>query len=898
MRFLSPEWFLLLPVLGLAAWWWRSAGLFSPLRALCLLLLVLLLAHPQWNRMQSGLDLWVLTDMSESADSQLPARLSEWESLIARTQSPEDRLFHVDFAYESIMRGDDETLAFTGNRTETRLDTAIRFALARMRSNRSSRLLVLTDGYSTEPLSGLEEPLFAQEIPLDYRIVGLTDGADYQVENFDLPQQVQAGEPFLLDVTVSGQPDGTIPYSITRNRQIIAKGETEIRNGRSRIRLADRISGGGAHLYEARIHPTDDTHPGNNTSQNWIEVRGGPRILLLTGYTDDPLVPILQAQGFEVDVELSPGNLNIGRLSGARAVILNNVPAHLFSSGFIDALDFFVRMQGGGVLMAGGKSSFGSGGYYGTTVEELLPVTTELREEHRRLAAAMAIVLDRSGSMQAGVAGGQTKMDLANVGTAQTIDLLGNGDAITVFAVDSAAHTIIPLTVLGPDRIALTQTVRRIASTGGGIYVYTGLKAAWEELKTAQQGQRHIILFADAMDAEEPGDYENLIAEMVAQGVSISVIGLGSDTDVDADFLRDIARRGNGRVFFNADANELPSLFAQETIALARSTFVDEPTALTPASGWLEIAARHPTWPEAVDGYNLSYLKPNATGALFSVDEFEAPLVAFWHRGIGRSAAVSFPLGGEFSGRIRQWSGYPDFSQTLVRWLAGEDIPAGIALTHRIDGDRLTVELHYDEDWETRVAQNAPKLFAIRGEKTGFEELVWERMEPGRYLATTPLIPGVPFRGAAQIGSHSLSFGPLVLGRNPEWNFDPARVNELRQLARVSGGGERLDLSEIWQAPRRSTFTNLQAPLLIVLLLLILAEILFTRLGSRWPNLRLARESVPETNRSPKPARPKFKAKPAPSLESKETAPPPTAPPPVETAARRDRFDRAKRRGL
>ena len=105
-----------------------------------------------------------------------------------------------------------------------------------------------------------------------------------------------------------------------------------------------------------------------------------------------------------------------------------------------------------------------------------------------------------------------------------------------------------------------------------------------------------------------------------------------------------------------------------------------------------------------MDGYNLSYLKPDATAAAYSGDEYAAPLVAFWQRGLGRAAAVSFPLGGEFSQRARAWPQYGDFLQTLARWLMGSDVPAGLALRPRVDGSELGLDLFYDASWEERLA--------------------------------------------------------------------------------------------------------------------------------------------------------------------------------------------------
>ncbi len=120
-----------------------------------------------------------------------------------------------------------------------------------------------------------------------------------------------------------------------------------------------------------------------------------------------------------------PSAAHVGELSGAKVVILNNVPAHLFHQDFLNALDFYVRSQGGGLLMAGGKQSFGSGGYFESAVDDLLPVSMELRTEQRKLAVAMSIVLDRSGSMAASVGPNLEKIDLADEGTARSISLLG-----------------------------------------------------------------------------------------------------------------------------------------------------------------------------------------------------------------------------------------------------------------------------------------------------------------------------------------------------------------------------------------------------------------------------------------------------------------------------------------
>ena len=84
IRFLAPHWFLLVPVLVVAGWQWRALGLTRPLRALCLALVVLLLAGPQIRRQGDGLDVWLLVDRSDSATEALAPRLTEWETILTK----------------------------------------------------------------------------------------------------------------------------------------------------------------------------------------------------------------------------------------------------------------------------------------------------------------------------------------------------------------------------------------------------------------------------------------------------------------------------------------------------------------------------------------------------------------------------------------------------------------------------------------------------------------------------------------------------------------------------------------------------------------------------------------------------------------------------------------------
>ena len=847
IRFVALSWIIFVPAIIALAMWLPS--LRRPLRLTCLTLLTLILLQPQMRRLGPGLDLWVLVDRSASAADALAPRRSEIEGLLTRSKSAEDRIFFVDYAELAQRRGDaDEIPPHKQQQTRTRL--AIEFALSHLSPDRAARLLLLSDGYTTEPLQDIGERLAREDVALDYRLLSQPGVTDYRVGRLEIPARAQVGEPFLLEIDVTGEPDGPVSLTIERDGASIGSTELQVRSGKATGRFTDRLTKTGAHRYVARVSGEGDVRPDNNHIERWLEIAGGPRILLLSSYADDPLGAALSALGFQVDTISDPATAHVGQLSGAKAVLLNNLPASRLPAEFLAALDFYVRSQGGGLLMAGGKSSFASGGYFDSAIDDLLPVSMELRTEHRKLAVAMAIVLDRSGSMSAAVAGNLQKMDLANEGAARAIELLGPMDAVSVFAVDVQAHEIVPLTGLSANRKALVDMVRRIASGGGGICVPTGLRAARSQLLKAPAGQRHILLFADANDAtQELADWATL-REMTKEGITISVIALGGENDSGAEFLRNVADVGKGRIFFNANPSELPALFAQETVAVARSAFIDSPVPVTPTAGWLELAAKPLDWLAEVDGYNLSYLKPEATAAAFSGDEYQAPLVAYWQRGAGRVGAVSFPLGGEFSDRVRSWERYGDFVQTLARWLAGEQLPPGIGLRTRLQGTELQVDLLYDESWEEKLTQSAPRVVLGEGDSARTRELVWQRLAPGHYTTVAPLPPEQWVRGAVQVERFTLPFGPLVVGSNAEWQFDRARVAELEAVAKASGGTERIDLAKVWQAPRRSAFRDLRPWMLTGFLLLFLLDAFLTRRGwSRQTSSRDAGAGVDDPDR-------------------------------------------------
>jgi hypothetical protein len=588
--------------------------------------------------------------------------------------------------------------------------------------------------------------------------------------------------------------------------------------------------------------------------------------------------------------------------------VLENVPADKIGHAGMETLAAWVQQTGAGLMVTGGRASYAPGGYFKSPLDPLLPVSMEMRQEHRKLSLAIVVALDRSGSMAMPVAGGRVKMDLANLGTVQVLDLLNPADEFGCIAVDTEAHTIVPFGRVkskGP----LRDKILRINSEGGGIYVYEALEAAYDMIRNAKAGTRHIILFADADDAVEPKAYKTLLARCRSEGVTVSAIGLGTDHDSCAGLLKDVAARGGGRVFFSDRPDDLPRLFAQDTFVVARSTFLDEPTKFKTVAG-LSLLTNKDYAPPPVGGYNLTYLRPSANLAAVTLDEYKAPVVAAWQSGTGRVLCYTGEVDGKYTGPIAKWNEAGDFFTSMARWTAGKSdaLPPGVALVQERQKGIATVKMHLDPDRKLDPFTKPPEVTVLRADADAKPTVEKSRLAwvgPDTLAVELPLYGTETLLATVSIPGHDpVSLAPTCLPYSPEYEPAPVRGSAdkkdaseptsrwgpaaLEHLSRLTGGRERIELSGVWSdMPRRSHLMPLTAWLLVAAVVTLLLEVLERLTGIFASGLRLSMRraetvATPASNsttaESPEP-RSEVHAAAQPATPEPTVAPPPLAAP-------------------
>ncbi|HYR29027.1 MAG TPA: VWA domain-containing protein, partial [Thermoanaerobaculia bacterium] len=577
------------------------------------------------------------------------------------------------------------------------------------------------------------------------------------------------------------------------------------------------------------------------------------------------LASLLASSGIDV-VTQTDRDFSLETLANHSAVVLENVPADEVGVDGMQTLASWITESGGALLLSGGKSSFQAGGYFKSPLDPVLPVSMEIRREHRKLDVAIVIALDRSGSMSMPAGGGtRTKLDLANLSAVQVLDLLSPNDELGVVAVDSEAHIIADLDPIR-GRDDLRDKILGVGSGGGGIYVYEALSTAAKMLLTAKAQTRHIILFSDAADSEEPGAYRELLAQCAKANITVTVIGLGKQNDVDADLLRDVAKRGNGRIFFTENANDLPRLFAQDTFIVSRAAFVDEPTPVRTTAALFSLTGRPFEGMPAIGGFNLTYLRDGASPAVLTADDHSAPIVAAWQAGAGRVMTYTGELDGALTGAIGSWRPVGDYYASLVRWTAGARpaLPSDMLVTQQVENGVARISLQLDPERTTTPIGRLPRVTTLSGTTGGGTpsiaraEMTWRT--PDELVVEVPLTGSSTYLSTVDVPNVGrVTLPPVTLPYSPE--LAPASAGEgrtvLERLARATGGVERITAADVWKdLPRRQRSVPLRMWLTLTAVVLLVFEVLERRmrvLGG--VNVALgARASRPQRRRRPAPA--------------------------------------------
>ncbi|MDA8226565.1 MAG: VWA domain-containing protein [Desulfitobacterium hafniense] len=761
------------------------------MRLLLVTLLILSLAGIQLNFRHKGKSVVYVADLSASLLEQRK-EISNW---IARslTSLPADMGAGIIslgkkpmVEYPVASRPEFKGLQAVLDPNYTDLAAGLRLARSLLPEEQGKHIVLLSDGKQNRG-NALEQVklLNLQGIRLDVLPITVSDGPEVLVKTVDAPSRLNEGELFDLKVTLDSTTTANGSIRIMADNKILHEEEIKIGKGTNKLVWGLTAEKTGLHTYKVEVISEKDTRKENNIAQAITQVSGVPRILVVEGQPGDAkaLGQALAAVNLKLDtVEAGLMPKNLTGLAQYSSVVLVNVPATKMSDPTMQALENFVRDLGRGLVMVGGENSYGPGGYYKTPVEKALPVEMEITGKAELPAVGLNLVLDKSGSMchsQNGV----TKMDMAKEAALLTTEILDSKDQLGVITFDSEYKWVVRTAPL-IDKKWVQDQIGSIEPSGG-TNMYPSLVAAYKALKEAKVKVKHIILLSDGV-SKDGGNYDELLKQIAADNMTLSVVAIGSDSDTS--LLQYLAQEGHGRYYFTNQIDNIPKIFAKETMMVTRSYFVQEPFTpiVTGAAGMLPATQKLPQ----LLGYVAT--TPKDTAEIILKSHEGDPVLARWHYGLGKAIAWTSDAKGRWAGEWVDWQAFPQFWGKVISWTLPEDAGSGMNVNTTREGGLGRIGVDIPE--ERRKAHDIQAK--VIGPDGSASEIILPATGPGQYRTDFSMEqPGAYMLQVVEKAGNKVvrqQTAGLVQPYSPEFLLQPEQGKFLEQLAEA-GGGQVLD---------------------------------------------------------------------------------------------------------
>ena len=679
--------------------WRRGASLIV---RLLLLGLIVLSVCGLWQKYPSY-DQFIVLAIDQSLSISEPARrrADAFVDELSKT-APADRVAYLPFAGRPGLPSRERPgEGASSERQQTDPAAAIRLARRMLPSAFVPHIVLLTDGRA----SGGDALAAAKAVGVRVSTVPLP-GPEQEVivTAVRLPDRVRQGERFEAEVVVESAGDNEGTVRLECGQRPAEEQRVKVKAGENRVQVATTANREGWHVCTASLHGFRDELSDNNQRAVPLLVAPPSRAILVEGRPGlaSRMADALREVKIEIDV-CTPAKLP-GRpedLSHYDLVALFNVPAGEIPAPAMSSIGSYVRQLGGGLLVVGGNRTFTPGAYRQTPLEDVLPVSSYVRDDRSKPTLAIAIVIDQSESMAK-----ESRLDMAKEATRRAVELLGPRDQVGVLAFEDGSRWVSPIRSAAEKRSVLAAVAKIKAE--GATNMYPALDRAYLALREAFADRKHMIVLTDGLS--QGADFERLAHRIADDGITIATLGLGRA--VPGPVLSDIARIGHGSYYACEDAAALPQIFALETMeatlqGITEKPFVPRLVKKSPAFEGIDAAHLPPL---------LGYAETRAKSGCETLLASEAgdPVLAQWTQGEGRSAVFASSIDSRWAAAWLEWPNFQRFWTQLAQHTMRQDSPAW----HASPEDRLARTPAAFAD-ELRIGPTDTRLLRSIAESTG-----------------------------------------------------------------------------------------------------------------------------------------------------------------------------------
>lgn len=631
---------ILIPYFRLNAKRRRSFRKLAPMVLHCLiaLLLVLILAQAAIVRTTDSQAVILVLDLSHSTQrvrENIQQKALQIMDMIDKRTPVGVVAFGDDCVYDAGPEG------LTPVRTDaSNIGAALEYAYSQLPEQRAGRIILMSDGKQTDgDADSTAQYLQSQGVRID-AVYFDTDQltAEVQVSALTAPDRVYAGQDVTLTAELRCNTFTNAVLSLYDNGTLLSTTETKLVVGSNMVELTAPIDDLQPHTYRLVIEPERDTLPENNEALAYVTVADQPSVLLIAGKNAQTaqLEQLLQEKNHVTTVSASKAPRSLTNLCDYDGVILCNVNARDLPKEYDSLLEEYVRRFGRSLLAVGGENTYMYGNMQDTALEEMMPVRFSLSRSSEDDPVALILVIDCSLSMSQQ----STYMSVAKQGAIKCVEAMTDNDYVGIISFNRTAAVEAELTQ--NDRTNKDSLNRIISglTTSQGTYYTDALALAHEQLNKSDVSTKHVLFVSDGSPADV--SYQNLIPQMVADGISISTIGLGYSSSL----LEAMASSSGGQYYFVDEASNLPDIMLTLTeqisvnslITGSFSPLVAQQTALTQGLDALP----------PLDGYLGTTVKQGAQAPI-TTDQ-EHPIYATWQYGAGTVSCFTSDLGPQWCG--------------------------------------------------------------------------------------------------------------------------------------------------------------------------------------------------------------------------------------------------------
>lgn len=745
-------------LLLMSSFWIRGAGRTVFLRALAIGLLSFALIGPILEHEEPGSRATVLVDVSESLNEAIGQNLLDNASRLS-----DDTLFlsYMPFAGEPALVSEERVESYRNLRNqwgslnvgETNIENALKRTLAAGIEN----LILVSDGFETR---GSLIRILDRAKEKGVRIFPLVpDDTSEEASRFEL---IKLSAPLVAPAEKSVEVRATIRnefstsqaglLEIKHGKKIIQKKTVTIEPNQEYVIKAESDSSQeGTQEVVATFTPVN---PKIAPTTKTIFVSGEKRekVLLLSGNSQDArlLEDVFNGQKFRLVSMIAPDPQTIiPELEDFSVVIINNVHSRQLPTSFARKFESFVRTGGGG-LMIGGNQSFGLGGYLGSAIEKALPVEMiPPQTQQKRLNVAVSLILDKSRSMA-----NDDKIYYAKEAASTVIKNLKDDDLIEVIGFDASPFVVVKLSPLSEVRSSALDRVNRLFPAGR-TNLLPALHEARRSFSRVEAGRKHMIILTDGKVPDAGPYYMELVNQLHNEGVTVSTVLLGDETDTQQ--LRDMASAGGGAFHQTTNATSLARIFLDDIRVSTGEKTLKESLQFNVRKGSSPIKSTDITAFPPLRGYVQARAKKDAAVELIVTQQDKAePLFVSWAYGQGHGAAFTSDANGRWSSFWAEWEKFGSFWSDVIESLK----PAGGSKGEAVKFDlRYSVEhgaLNLDLAIYSADAIGALNtVLKLPGGQD--REVTFAQESTGRYRASIEGVTAGRYEFKASIGRRTLT---------------------------------------------------------------------------------------------------------------------------------------------